>query len=98
MNKYEVVGGVHVQDGREYKKGEVVESHLPLSTMFINKFKDLGPVPAVETAPVAVEQDEGWENSDDDVEEQPLPKSAKPRPRTISDEEIPRAKKRRQRE
>lgn len=50
---------MHIEGGVRYKKGEVVESPLPLTTMFAQKFDDLGPAPnghkeaeaAVATAP-----------------------------------------------
>lgn len=43
-NKYKVKAGVHIEGGRSYKKGETVVSPLPLTTMFPEKFEDLGEV------------------------------------------------------
>lgn len=45
MNKYRVIIGTHTEDGRTYKKGEVVHSYNELDKLFPNKFEALGPVP-----------------------------------------------------
>ena len=39
MPKFEVIGGSHEQYGREYKKGEIVESSEDLTKVFRNKFR-----------------------------------------------------------
>lgn len=41
--------GIHVQDGREFKKGEIVVTEQDLTTMFTGKFVEMRP----EDPPVA---------------------------------------------
>lgn len=45
MRNYRVKAGVHVEDDRKYKKDEIVASERPLTTLFAEKFEDLGPTP-----------------------------------------------------
>jgi len=45
-NKFRVLKGVHIQDGREYKEGEIVTSERSLSSLFAGKFAPVGPAPA----------------------------------------------------
>jgi hypothetical protein len=42
--KFKVLAGSHFEEGREYKKDEVVTSWRDLNR-FTGKFQDLGPVP-----------------------------------------------------
>lgn len=46
MNKYQIISGVHIEGGREYKAGQTVVSPRPLDKLFQGKFKDLGPTEA----------------------------------------------------
>jgi hypothetical protein len=39
MPRFEVIGGSHEQYGREYKKGDIVESSEDLTKVFRNKFR-----------------------------------------------------------
>ena len=39
--KFRVLGGNHVEDGKVFRKGEVVESKRQLDKMFVNKFQFL---------------------------------------------------------
>lgn len=43
MRKFEVLAGKHTDEDKVvYHKGDIVKSFLPLTTLFPNKFKDLG--------------------------------------------------------
>lgn len=42
MNRYKILVGTHVQDGQDYKAGDVVVSGINLVETFPNKFQSLG--------------------------------------------------------
>jgi len=44
MNKFLLNGGNHVEDGKNYVKGEVVTSKLDLASLFPNKFQKVEAV------------------------------------------------------
>lgn len=39
---FKLLGGTHFEDGKLYRRGEVVESNRPLDTNFENKFQKVG--------------------------------------------------------
>ena len=41
--KYEVLDGVHIQGNKVYQKGDVVETNIPLTKLFPNKFREVVP-------------------------------------------------------
>lgn len=43
MNRFEVLGGQYTQDGKVYRKGQVVLSPHSLDTTFPHHFRRLGP-------------------------------------------------------
>lgn len=45
MNRYKVITGTHIQNGKAYTKGQVVESSVDLAALFREKFEALGPAP-----------------------------------------------------
>lgn len=51
--KYRVKNGVHIEGGKQYAKGSIVESDLKLDTLFREKFEVVtaAPVPAAPSAP-----------------------------------------------
>lgn len=60
IRSFEVLVGLHNQDGKDYKTGDVVRTHLDLGKMFAFKFKEIETPVAVaaasipsQTAPVA---------------------------------------------
>lgn len=46
MNRYELKVGRHIEDGKLYKKGDVITTAAPLTKMFKGKFIELGKAPA----------------------------------------------------
>jgi hypothetical protein len=45
QNKFRVVTGIHIQDGKKYTKGQVVESPHDLIKLFPQKFTRVGGEP-----------------------------------------------------
>lgn len=52
MNRYEVVDGDHVQEGKTYSKGDVVTDHRDLVKLLPGKFRLIGP--AKEEVPIGI--------------------------------------------
>lgn len=84
--KYQVIQGKHIENGKTYKKGQVIESSHDLIKKFPLKFtlvpqgerfvENIPPAPATlpkrKTAPVVVEEEEV--ETDNDETEVPKPK------------------------
>jgi len=65
MASYKVAAGIHHQDGKKYKKGEVVESAQDLTVLFPEKFTKLEEAGAgAKTAKV-----KGWDDEDNEGSE-----------------------------
>lgn len=78
MAKWKVKAGAHRENGRFYKKGDIVESDLNLGEMFKEKFEAVAeptivyaerPVPVVkpsdEDAPKTAKSGRDWDEDDD---------------------------------
>lgn len=50
MNRFKILVGRHIQDGKTYEKGKIVTSALELDKVFPGKFQKLAPKPAKEAA------------------------------------------------
>jgi hypothetical protein len=62
MNSFKLLNGIHFQDGKKYKEGDVVESPHDLVALFPQKFEKVA-------APVSEKTPAGWDDEDDRGEE-----------------------------